>query len=201
MAATEANEQVVIVRTRQEDLSARLVRMEKNGHPCVQTDKIARLQDQSKEWRQDKEEGIKTREMVKSAQEGIAKAAEEIGKAKAAPKRILASIFAVGLGMIGTVVAVAWMISGSLTTVQASIVTESAVRTVQFDSLKERIAQLPSKEDVPTHQQLETIKEVVVENGHSFVARCAKLTRAQKNYLKRQVERGMLPPVLRCPED
>lgn len=205
-AAKEASQEVVIVRTRQEDFSSRLERMEKNGHPCIQTDKITRLQEQSIEWRQDKEEGIKTREMVRSAQEKIDNAADEIGKtnvrlekAQKRPGRILAAVVGIGLSLVVAVFSGGWYLSGALTTVQSSIVTEAKVREAQLTGIKEHISQLPTKADAPTKAQVAKITKVVVENGHSFTARCSKLTTTQKNYLRRQVERGMLPPELQCP--
>jgi len=199
-AATEAGQQVMIVRSRQEDLVLRLERMEKAGHPCVQKDALKLLNEQSVEWRLDKEEGIRTREMVKSAQEDITKAAHEIVTAKDAPKRILLSVLAVGIGMITAVVGVAWSLSGSLTSVEASIAMEHAVREAQLDGIKERLGQLPTKQNTPTKAQVETLQKTVTENGHSFADRCKRLTPQQKSQLDRQVLIGMLPLSFRCPD-
>lgn len=196
-AADEAREHSIIVRSRQEDFSKRLDKMEVASHPCVQQQDIARLKEQSKEWRQDKEEGIRTREMVRSAQENISKATEEIVRAKTAPKRILAGVLGVGVSMIATIVAVAWTLSGSLATVEASIATEHAVREAQMDSIRERLGELPT--DVPTKAQVETIQRTVTENGHSFSSRCQQLTLAQKRSLERQVQSGSLPRSFLCP--
>lgn len=206
-AAQEASQQVIVVRTRQEDFSKRLEGMERKGHPCVQQAEITRLKEQSHEWRQDKEEGIKTREMVCGVQEKISAAVEaldktntKIEKTEKRPNRILAGVLSVGLGLIVVFLGGAWRLSADFTSVQASIVTEAKVRETEFESLKERIAELPSKRDVPSPEQVKHIERVVVENGHSFAARCNKLTKAQKQRLARQVATGVLPDILLCPE-
>lgn len=198
--ARSTSEQVIIVRTRQEDFGHRLARIERNGHPCIQKDAVKQLQEQSKIWQEDKEQGIKTRDMVKQAQVDITAAVGEITKAKKAPAKILRAVLMTGVGMVITVIGVAWFLATSLSDVQSAIVTEGAVREAQLAGIKEHINALPRKDDTPTKAQFKTVETFIRTNGHSFEARCQRLSKSQKVYLKRQVKSGALPPEMLCPE-
>ena len=100
--------------------------------------------------------------------------------------------------MIATVVAVAWGLGGTLSTVQSSIATEAKVRELEMSHIKERLDSLPRKADTPSKAQFQKVEEFITENGHSFQARCNQLTKLQKVHLDRQIRLGLLPPEMQC---
>jgi hypothetical protein len=64
VAANEARDETLIVRTRQEEMGHRLSRIEKNGHICSRGPEIEQLKLEAAEQRRDQVEGIKTRQIV-----------------------------------------------------------------------------------------------------------------------------------------
>jgi len=184
----EVKEELIIVRTRQEDMGLRLQKIEKNGHPCKHTAEITKLNEESTEWRNDKEEGIKTRAIVDNIN-------DEMSEIKGSNKNIFRGVIATAAGAIGSVIIAAWTLSGNFSAFEGKIEAEQRVRQVQYDVINQRFDTLPTKQDAPTKAQVEEIVDTV-KSGN----RCENLSEAQRERVIRQVKLGLLPPEFLCHE-
>lgn len=200
---------------RQTRMDGRLGVIEKNGHPCKQQPLIDKHEQESKEWRKDKEEGIKTRAMVQAVADSASRAtraAEEVGKkveastgavtkqveaVRGSGRKVIGGLAVASVSIVLVIIGAAWNTGGTVEGLSQRIEGEKTVRTVQHQVLKARLDRLPTKSDMPSKQQMTAIKNSMVKED-AFEERCAKLTPIEKRHLARQVQQGHLPASLLC---
>jgi len=192
--------EVTTVATRQEemekslnDAKERLHGIESSDHYCKNQATINRHEEESKEWRQDKEAGIKSREMITNVAAAVNKVDKDIKDVQSSGRKLLGSMVTAALGIIIVVVGGAWNTGGRIEGVNQRLEAEKQIRAEQHTTLKARLDRVPTAE-----QQVENISQVMIENGHSFDARCKRLSDGERRYLARQVQQGKLPPSFLC---
>ena len=197
-SSTAGESRLTVVETRQESFGERIKSVEGVQYPpCKQSNAVKRLEDDAKEQRRDKEEGIKTRQMVYSLKSDVEEVCEEVTTIKRGWRGLAITLVLAAVGIVSTIVGAAWNISGDLSDVRGDISEEQALRTVQYGHISEKLAALPTSKQVPTKEQVQKIHTIVKKNGDEF---CEHLTKVQRARLRRDVQLGLLPPTFDCLE-
>jgi hypothetical protein len=197
-AATEANEQVVMVRLRQEDMGRRLQELNEKDHVCLNQQELDHLKEHVNVQQKERDENINARAQLDSLTDKVKVIVDD---SKDLQKRRRVEIFSVllaAVGIITTLISLSWNLGGDMNRIVERLEAEKTLRAEQHATLKARLDQLPTSDKVPTRSQVETISQTITENGHSFDSRCKRLDQAQKNYLARQIQQGKLPPAFLC---
>ncbi len=197
--------EVTTVATRQEEMEKslndakdRLTAMEANGHPCRNQATIDRHEAQSTEWQKDKEEGIKSREMIQHVASSVAVVDRDVKSVQSGGRKLIGGMVTAALGIIITIVGASWSTGGRIEGINQRLEAEKLIRAEQHTSLKARLDRVPTADQLPSKKQVEVISRVVHENGHSFDARCKRLSDGDRRYLARQVQQGRLPASFLC---
>lgn len=190
---------------RQHRMEIRLTAIERNGHPCKNQQLVDRLETESAEWREDKEQGIKTRAMVKSIAEDVGESKIKIDEMQRDTKKdasdrrkALVAIIICIIGLVAAIGGATWCIGTKLTGVSGDIRTERTLRDAQYEEVTRLLDKLPTTEQVPSREQVDDIRRVV-KNGDEFLERCRRLSEVEKQRLERSVRAGHLPPEFLCP--
>jgi hypothetical protein len=189
---------ITIVSSKQEVLDDRLERLEKNGHPCHNQQIIENLQTVAVDSVKGIQEGVKTRQMVRSLAESTAKVEKEVVEFRNARIKALIAAIMGFIGIIGTVGGTSYCLGNSLGAVRSDLTAEKTMRVEQHKAVKSRLDQLPTKDQLPSRKQVEALRTEVA-NGDEFKVRCSQLTDEQKTRLARNVRRGELPVTFLCP--
>ena len=198
---TEVATKQVVMEERQSKMDEHLLKIEKNGHPCKNQQVIDRHTEESSEWRTDKEEGIKTRQMVKTTTEDAqraVRAADTIGKSVGSILfKTFGGVAITAVTIILVVIGAAWNTGGRIEGLSQRVTAESKLRKQQDDTITARLDRLPTKDQVVTRESLTSFENAVKHD--EFEDRCAKLSSTQKINLGRQIQQGRLPASFLCP--
>jgi len=162
-AVNETREEVIIVRTRQEDMGVRLERIESNGHPCKQETRIDTLEKDTSEQKDEQKKDAEARAKL----EALDKSVEEVKIARSSLAKtvigIIVSVILAGLGSGGSAI---WYIRG----LHSDLELESQARAHRDDVLDQKLGRLPTKQQIkqiderlPAKSDVEKIANAVPE--------------------------------------
>jgi hypothetical protein len=203
-AANETREEVIIVRTRQEDMGERLKRIERNGHPCQMKPRVRSLEEQAKQQLEDQKEDAETRAKVAAMDGTLTEVKEERKSMRKTVIGIIVTVLLAGLGSGGSAV---WYIRG----LESNLELETQARENRDTLLDERLKNLPTKEELSKTMPSKSDVQIIAKaaNGNSKHDRVeSELLRELWSGLGRQQrlrwcrsKRGKLPEDLQrqCP--
>lgn len=140
-AANETREEVIIVRTRQEDMGRRLERIERNGHPCSMKPRVRSLEVQAEQQAEDQAKDAETRVKVETMDKTLEKVQNERKSMSKTVLGIIVTVILAGLTSGGSAV---WYIRG----LQGDLDLEVQARELRDKNLNDRLKNLPTKEEL-----------------------------------------------------
>lgn len=213
-AATETREEVIIVRTRQEDQSKRLERIENIGHPCQMTARIESVEDQTKELAKEQVQDVIVRTQVAGISAALSDFKSDrqalLNDRKSFRNLIIGISMSVIMAAVGSGGSAIWFIRG----LQSDLQLEVQARETRDKNLDKHLSKIATTEELdsrlPSENELKQFTQAV--NGNTYFKRTAPdpevlrsmfngLPRAQQVQLCRE-EQGKLPEYLleSCPE-
>lgn len=157
-AANETREEVIIVRTRQEDMGSRLERIERSGHPCRQSGRIAALEDSRDERKEKRKQDVEDRVKLQN----LDKSVKEVKDARSSMLKmvitIIVSVLLAGAGSAGSAI---WFIRG----LKGDLQLEVQARELRDKNIDKQLQHLPTKEQLnkrlPEKSDVERIAQAV----------------------------------------
>lgn len=133
---TETRETLIALSVKQEILDDRFARVERFGHHCRNQQVIEKHEAEAVEWRHDKEEGIKSREMIQTT-------AKEVLALRLGSKKLIGAMVTAALGIMLTVVGASWNTGGRIEGINQRLEAEKVLRAEQFSSIKFQLSKIP----------------------------------------------------------
>jgi len=180
-AANETHEEVIIVRTRQEDMGVRLERIERNGHPCKMEPRVDSLEETRREQKEEQEKDAEARVKIDALDEKVKEVKDARKSLSKTVIGIIVSVLLAGLGSGGSAI---WFIRG----LQSDLELEVQAREIRDKNLDKQLRHLPTKEQLekslPAKSDVQRIAQAVPED--------AKQDRIEADLL-RDLWRGLSP--------